>query len=401
MDFLKKSKITSESNFELLSNVQGIPNNNNNLNNNIDNLNLQNSFALLDDLNDSLNKKLSDSVIDLTKCFICLSPTIDPFSCPKCNNFACKKCLDAYFGGLHSKKCPICKQSIQYNELRDNKIMREIKEIINKDESKKNKIEQLSNLINEKKLLWENQGNDINNIIDKILKNQEKIKEYRKEYEIFFSRWKTIIDKTFEEYEIKIKTIIESLFNFGQDVKQSIIKYDEIDQKNKNNYYSNENIKSLINEIISMERKHFNEEQKNKTEKMMVTPLLINPNIFNFNIISTYIEKKNLDYSYLKKKCYNVHIGNCELNYIFDINNIFSSLSKFNFTLKKNRNATFFIFQRKLINNKLVEIIPMKLKNNHDRNYNYESKVDLDELKNESINKIEMDIKVQMFCIDY
>ena len=165
MDFLKKSKITSESNFELLSNVQGIPNNNNNLNNNIDNLNLQNNFALLDDLNDSLNKKLSDSVIDLTKCFICLSPTIDPFSCPKCNNFACKKCLDAYFGGLHSKKCPICKQNIENNELRDNKIMREIKEIINKDESKKNKINQLSNLINEKKLLWENQGNNLNTVL--------------------------------------------------------------------------------------------------------------------------------------------------------------------------------------------------------------------------------------------
>ena len=282
MDFFKNSQITSESNFELLSNFQGINNNNNinsNNNNNIDNLDLKNSYVLLDELNDSLNKKISDSVIDLTKCFICLSQTIDPLTCPKCNNFACKKCLEAYFGGTTKKKCPLCKQDINYNELRENKIIKDIEEIINKDNTRKNKVDELSKLIHEKKLVWENQGNDLNIMVDKILKYQEKIKEYRNEYEIFFLRCKALIDKTFDEYEKKLNNLIESLFTFNKDIKQSIIQYDEINKKNNNNYYTNENIKSLINEILSLERKHFNEKHNNDFGKIFESPLFISPTI--------------------------------------------------------------------------------------------------------------------------
>ena len=47
----------------------------------------------------------------------------------------------------------------------------------------------------------------------------------------------------------KIQELIESIFSYNKDIKQSIIKYDEIDKKNKNNFYSNENIKVLINKI--------------------------------------------------------------------------------------------------------------------------------------------------------
>ena len=403
MDFLKNSQIASESNFELLSNFQDLNNNNNNINNNnnnIDNLGLKNSYFLLDDLTDSLNKKISDSVIDLTKCFICLSPTIDPLTCPKCNNFACKKCLEAYFGGATKKKCPLCKQDINYNELRENKIIKDIEEIINKDNTRKNKVEELSKLIHEKKLVWENQGNDLNNMVDKILKYQEKIKEYRSEYEIFFLRCKALIDKIFDEYEKKLNNLIESLFTFNKDIKQSIIQYDEINKKNKDNYYTNENIKSLINEILSLERKHFNEEHNNDLGKIFESPLFISPTISYYVITSIYIEKKKLGSFALSKKSYNVHLGDYELSYIINKNNIFSSLSKFNFTLKKSRNATFLITQKKYVNSKFIEIIPMKLKYNFGNNYQNEAVVGFDEFKDDKINKIEMEIKAQIFTIN-
>ena len=166
MDFLRNSQISGSSNFQLFGNSE---NSNYEYNQNVNNnINIKSSFNLLDDLIESLNKNISDSVMDLTKCFICLSPTNDPLSCPKCNNFACKRCLEAYFGDYSTKKCPLCKQDIKFSELKGNQIIGEIENILNKDDTKKNKIDELSNLIKEKKMMWENQGNTLNNLIERI-----------------------------------------------------------------------------------------------------------------------------------------------------------------------------------------------------------------------------------------
>ena len=140
MNFLRDSKICNV-NFQLPSNSK-----NENFKSNI-----KSSINLLDDILDSLDKDLSQSVIDLTKCFICLCQTDTPLSCPKCNNFACKKCLESYFNGVREKKCPLCKQNITLSSLKENEIVQEIQKIINKDDTKKNKVEELSRLIQEKK----------------------------------------------------------------------------------------------------------------------------------------------------------------------------------------------------------------------------------------------------------
>ena len=75
------------------------------------------AFNLLNSINESLNQDLSQSVFDLVKCFICYSPVTDPLSCPKCNNFACSKCLEMYYGNQRAKKCPLCKQEVELKEL--------------------------------------------------------------------------------------------------------------------------------------------------------------------------------------------------------------------------------------------------------------------------------------------
>ena len=120
-------------------------------------LDIKNSYNLLNGLNnqlkETLSKSLSQSVFDLLNCFICLSPANDPLSCPKCNNFACRKCLVTYFAGRDSRQCGLCKQKIRLDEMKENTIIKEIEDIIDKDDTKKNKSEKLSKIIEEKKKL--------------------------------------------------------------------------------------------------------------------------------------------------------------------------------------------------------------------------------------------------------
>ena len=156
MDNLTISQI-SNNNFELLgvstiTNLEGdnyLDNEDKKYNNN--NINIKGSYNLLNELVNSLNKNISDSVMDLTKCFICLCPVNKPLTCPNCNNFACKKCLQTYFEGSYTKKCPLCKQEIKFNELKKHQIISEIEKIMNKDNTRIDKVNELSNLIKEKK----------------------------------------------------------------------------------------------------------------------------------------------------------------------------------------------------------------------------------------------------------
>ena len=103
------------------------------------------------DLKMKLKKDISDSVMNLTQCFICLSIAEHPLSCPKCNNFACKKCLEDYFGDETEKKCPLCKSVINKNELVKNKTIREVEKILYKKDTKNHKIRELAKLYEEKK----------------------------------------------------------------------------------------------------------------------------------------------------------------------------------------------------------------------------------------------------------
>ena len=112
---------------------------------------------------------------------------------------------------------------------------------------------------------------------------------------------------------------------------------------------------------------------------------------------TTFTEKSALRHY---SKSFNVHLGDYELSYFINKNNIFSSLSKFNFTLRKSRNATFLITQKKYVNSKFIEIIPMKLKYNFRNNYQNEAVVGFDEFKDDKINKIEIEIKAQIFSIN-
>ena len=375
-----------------------------------------NIVNLTNDLKSLLSTDLSESVMKLTQCFICLCPVNFPLSCPKCNNFACKKCREDYFGDKNKKQCPLCKQEIKKSEFRKNKTIREIEKILYKEDTKDNKISELSKLVNEKKKMWENQENYLNQLINKVLKYQENLKEYRNNYEIFFLIWKNIIDGIFNEYENKIKELIDILLKYNtkynRDFKNLIIKSKEMKEKPKIN---NKDINSLVNEILFMERNHFNEEKKkhinddndttkvnysydeiiSKSQKFFITPILIIPNISNYTIASVNIAKKDFIKGKIKIKDYNVHIGNFKLEYIFDQDK-YSFLCKLN--IKNERRISLFIIQKKIIDSKSYELISMKNTSNFG-NYFYEALIDFNEFKDDENVIIRMETKIQIFSV--
>ena len=380
---------------------------------------------LLNDLYDSLNKNISESFMNLTQCFICLSPSSNPLACPKCNNFACKKCFLKYFGNENRKDCPLCKQSINKSDLKQKKIIKELEKIMCKNDTKENKIKELSDLINDQKFKWDNEGNmKTNNMINKMLKYQDNLKEYRNEYELFFIECKKILDETFDKYENKIKEIINSLISYNNkqslDFKKRIMESIEKDKKKKKENNSNidrDNVSFLVREIVSMEREHFNEEireneENNENKKgylilsrivkdynlFIEKPPLITPNLSYYSLISIDLLKKDLNEEYVKKKGYNVHVGDFEIKFKFRQDNFYSALCKFYFK-NNNKNAIYLITQKKkLVDSKSFEIIAMKLTSNKSV-CTYSALIDLEEFKNNSKSIINMETKIQIFSL--
>ena len=376
MDSMNIFKISRNSNFQFHGNS------NNNLHNN--------GVRLLSDLTESLNRNLTESVFDFMNCFICLSRTKEPLSCPKCNNFACKKCLEKYFDGQIKKKCPICKQEITYSELKENKIVKEIEKILNNEEPKKNKIELLQKLIIEKKNLWEDQTNHIKNIIEKIFKYQEVLQEYKKEYDFFLLNCKIVLEKTFKDYFHMIEELINTLLSYNRVNKISEIQCND---------YEN-NIKDLIKELLIMDRKHFNKEKKDETDIFINTSMKIIPSLNNFKIREVKIKKEDFNqYSSTVTKGSHYKIGDYQLKYNFNTKKGFKSFCELNFTLKNNINCCFLFIQNIVDKNNRETLFPMKLTKKNEKKYTYECIISIDEFDNGKEEEIRMETEALIFSI--
>ena len=353
----------------------------------------------------SLKKDLSESVMNLTQCFICLSVAKNPLTCPKCNNFACKDCLDKYFGEEEEKECPLCKNIIEKDKLKINKTIKEIEKILYSEKSKSNKIKELTKLVNEKKKKWEKQNPDLNNLINKIISYQENLRNYREKYELYFKTWKERIKTVFGLYEKKIEELIDLLMRYQEKYNNSITKsinnYNKIKEKSN---ISSKDISSLVNEVLTMERHYFNMKSNNnssfnniiqKSNQFFITPILIMPNISNYTLGTVYLGKKDL-FKNINKKDYNVHIGYYQILHSFDTNKFTSSCRLY---IKNDRDVSFFPIQKKVIDSKFYEIIPMKdvSDSNH---FIYEAFVDLNELNNDEDEKtIRIETKIQIFSV--
>ena len=339
-----------------------------------------NNFSLLNSLNESLNKDLSQSVFDLVKCFICYNQAVNPLSCPKCNNFACSKCLEMYFGNQRSKKCPLCKQVIDLKELKTNEVISDVENILNKVDSNKNKIEQLELLIKEKKNSWENQANNINSILNLIFKYQDMLKAYKKEYQIFLINCQDVVQKTFEKYLKKTEEITQNLLNYNKLASQSIIMYNNMSKRKKDE----KNIKDLINEIVNMERKHFNNKNQNHDEitKFLNAPIKMIPIINQYYVKEiTLYEKDIKEYTKITKTGIHYKIGDFQIVYTLNINEGYKVICEFSFKVKNGMNACFLASQTKIEKNLEQTLYPMQLVKHENNDFIYECYFPID--KNE------------------
>lgn len=385
-------------NFQILNAPNSVPNNLNQQENN--RYEEEDSFFLLKNLNESLNKDLSQSVLDLVKCFICYNQVDDPLSCPKCNNFACKKCLELYFGNQRSKKCPMCKQTIAMKELKKNDIISEVEKILNKGENKKNKIEELAALIEEKKNLWQYQADNITEILNRIFKYQESLEEYKKEYEIFFVKCQKVIEKTFEDYITKTEELVKSLLSYNKLATESIANYDMISKKNKDNYYNNKNIRDMINEIVNMERKHFNDKNYEETEKFVKSPIKVVPLISQLHIKEMIITKNDvIKFPKITRTGFHYKVGDFKIIYSFNSENDYKSICEFSFNVKNNINACFLVTQNKVSKNGEQNVYTMKLIKNENNHYEYECEIPFDEFNINDQNSVKLKTDVLTFYV--
>lgn len=369
--------------------------NNNNKYKNLKKVNLKNSFHILNNLYDSVKQDLSQSVRDLTNCFICLCPVTNPLSCPKCNNFACQACLKKYFNNT-KKSCPLCKSLLFFNDWKINKTIDELEKILNKKEDKKKKAEELSKFIERKKKEWNSQAWEINAFIDRINIYRGLLEEYKTAYKTFFTNCQSVIDKAIEKYYNKIEELKKTLLSYNESANKSIIKLDNIINTNQNDYYSNNaHIKNLINELLSMERKHFNEKNSNDIEKFLESPIKLEPILDQFNLIEYPLDYFKPD----KDSCYSIHPKHNKLGQYFLIYDHSPNKeiikSKLSFKLGTNTNACFLVTQAKV--GKIQKFFPMKLKRNEGGNFEFECEIPKEEFPKRKEEKIKMNIDVMMF----
>ena len=233
------------------------------------------------------------------------------------------------------------------------------------------------------------------------------MREYRKKYEIYIIKWKQQIDKVFAQYEKKVENLIDLLLKYKQKYGKDLSEPIKLKDKKE------KNINSLVNEIVSMDRSFFNEENKKnennykykansllddiiqKSNEFFITPILIMPNISNYNIEILYINQKEFKKGKINKKNYNVHIGDYQLQYMFDTKNY---LVKCKLLINNERDVSFFPIQKKILDEKFYEIIPMKDVSGL-IDYNYEAEFDMNELKDDSKLTIRLETKVQIFSV--
>ena len=274
--------------------------------------------------------------------------------------------------------------------MKENLIIKNIETILNKNNNKVDKVKELSDLILKKKNGLEGEYKNINYILDRIFQYQETLKKYREEYNIFLMQMQQTIEKVFDEYNKKIEELINSLLSCNQINDTSIKKYNDIYNKSINNHYNNDNIKDLINEILTLERKNFNCNNHNETENFLNTSIRIIPTISRFNIkeaalLRTKIKqtiKEIITGNYFK-------IGDYILIYDFQSSQGCNCTCKFTFTLNNdNTKMCFLISQMLIFGNNKERLFPIKLVKRNGKTYTYECQIICKEIKNTKDNYI-------------
>ena len=284
---------------------------------------LDNSFIILQNLNANINeglkKNLTQSVVDLLSCYICLDKVDDPLLCPKCNNFACRKCLKKYFGKEQKKNCCMCKQAIKFSELKENKIIKEMKNILSTDKTQKTTVDEFEKVIKEKQNYYNEQKNEINDIINGFNNYKACLEKYKNEFNEYLNECKSLVEKTFDNYYKTIQNLIKSLLSYDKIYQNSIEKYDKIYTEVKDNCHDSQKIKDFINEILYLEKKQMKNDDKLETKKFLLRPITFKPYFKNYCILTN--NNLNKSNNFITFEFNSQNMGKCYFNVDYKANN--------------------------------------------------------------------------------
>lgn len=357
--------------------------------------NIKESINAMKRINEELNKPLSASVLDLMNCFICLSPAIEPVSCPRCNNFACHNCFERYFGDKSKIPCPFCKQEIEFYELERKTIIEEIEIILNQYQNNQDKIDRLTHLAEEKKKYWNEQTSSVNQYIKRINDYKKIFEEYINEEEIFFNNCLKMLLTIKTNFNENINELMDSLSSFNQN-NNGDANYKEFNSKNVN--YDNK-IKEIIKEILSLERKHFNEKNKGDIENFLRNPKFCVPALTSIKLPSVQIEK--YDSNYISSKTVNLknkYLGNYEIKFM-QISMTKNVGCSFSFTLDEDYDISAFVQLIKQERDGYSKNFPMKFVERRGLTYYYQYTIPFEEFKDGVDRSFVMVPEVKLFSI--
>ena len=240
------------------------------------------------------------------------------------------------------------------------------------------------------------QGQELEQLIEKLINYQKSLEEYKKQYHIFLMSWEKLVKTICEKQSKKLEELINNMYDYNYGViKNSIIEYENINKKNKINYYNKENCEDLINEILSLERKNFNE--KNIKEiNSIIKPIEIVPSLDNIFLKKISIKKEDFfkpNFSIFSLKGYKSEIGDFKINYRLSHNNRYYIICKVDFP-SNDDNKCYFFTQ----NNNNHDIIPMKL-TEYKTKYTYECIINFEEFDESEQKEIKLGTKVTIFSM--
>ena len=149
---------------------------------------------------------------------------------------------------------------------------------------------------------------------------------------------------------------------------------------------------------MSLERKHFNEKNKNESYSLL-KPIRIVPSVNNIFIKKILIKKDDFlkpNFS-INLKGYKIEIGDYKIIYNFSSKNGHIIECKVDFPLIYD-NKCYFITQNKVDGNNNQDIIPMKLTDNKNK-YIYECIINLEEFNNWEKKEIYLGTEFTIFSI--
>ena len=177
-------------------------------------------------------------------------------------------------------------------------------------------------------------------------------------------------------------------------------KYNKLNNNYINDYYNNNKIKDLINEILIMDRKHFNDKNNDESEKLLNTSIKIVPYINHMTIREIVLKKELFNkYSHNRAKGNHYKLGNYEIIYNFITQDGYKAISKLIFTVKEGTNSCFLITQNKVVNNNKQRFYPMRLVDIKDKTYTYECKIKYDEFDIGKEKEVKMIIEALIFSV--